>query len=615
MVPISHWIRRHLVPLTLIAIHIVLLAYSDAVHSPTENEAQHLNAGLHHLSTGSFSLYRVNPPLVKTLAALPVALTGFASDWSGYYEGPGARPEFVMGEAFVTKNGRQTFRMMTIARLACIPFSVIGAWVCFLWAKDLYGTWSGYLACCLWVFSPMINGNSSLITPDAHATALGLAACYTFWRWLLLPTWRQAIITGGVLGLAELTKTTLVLFYPLWPVIWLIYRLPHRATMTTQQWIREAGMLLLRMAIGLYLLNLGYLFEGSFSKLSDYQFVSRMLSGNTEGPGNRFRDSLLGTVPVPFPRDYMIGIDLQQRDFESFNRPSYLRGQYQSKGWWYYYAYAALVKAPLGTLGLLALTVAMQFSQSRVRIYPGDTLVLLLPAVVIFSVVSMKSGFSHHSRYMLPSVPFVFIWVSQLASTIPHAFVLLSKNGSPVRNRVFRAIPALATAFLLCWSVISSMAIYPHSLSYFNELAGGPLNGPQHLLISNIDWGQDLLFLEKWIRRNGKQTPVYLAFYNYYNPFDLAIEGIAPWPFDAQVASQAHAVPDGFYAISVNLLYEYPWPLRGHGKQRYRIDTRPLGHLRSIDPLARVGYSIRIFSADQVRAAYKAPELKLLPDH
>ena len=38
-------------------------------------------------------------------------------------------------------------------------------------------------------------------------------------------------------------------------------------------------------------------------------------------------------------------------------------------------------------------------------------------------------------------------------------------------------------------AVGSSLAIYPHSLSYFNELAGGPTKGHYHLIDSNIDWG------------------------------------------------------------------------------------------------------------------------------
>jgi hypothetical protein len=40
--------------------------------------------------------------------------------------------------------------------------------------------------------------------------------------------------------------------------------------------------------------------------------------------------------------------------------------------------------------------------------------------------------------------------------------------------------------------------VFPHSHAYFNELAGGPLNGHKHLLSSNIDWGQDILLLADW---------------------------------------------------------------------------------------------------------------------
>lgn len=37
------------------------------------------------------------------------------------------------------------------------------------------------------------------------------------------------------------------------------------------------------------------------------------------------------------------------------------------------------------------------------------------------------------------------------------------------------------------------------SHAYFNELAGGASNGHAHLLHSNIDWGQDLLPLKRWL--------------------------------------------------------------------------------------------------------------------
>lgn len=613
----------------MLGIHAALLAYSGWWQSPTLNEPGHLVAGLHHWKTGDFTLYRVNPPLIRLVASVPATLLGYEEDWSGHYEHVGARPVFDMAEDFVTANGRSSLLYFRMARWALIPFSLLGAWVCFAWARDLFGDLAGLMAATLWCFSPMVLGHASMIAPDAHASSLGLAACYTFWRWLKVPTWRQAILTGVVLGFAELSKTTMILFYPLWPLLWIAYRWRERRSMTIRCWRDEAGMLLFRMLIGLYVLNLGYLGEGSFTQLKDFRFVSDMLTGDDENMGaggNRFADSWLGEVPVPLPANYVIGIDVQQRDFENFSRPSYLRGEFQAKGWWYYYAYAILVKAPLGTLGLILLALIGSLFGCGSKADRRDLLILLAPAVIIFVIASSKFGFSHHSRYILPCVPFVFIWISGLARHV----VLLWETAPAIWRRrnvlpsiSYRRWPSasagFATVCLLGWTTVSSLAVYPHSISHFNELAGGPKNGPSHLLNSNIDWGQDLLFLEEWIQDEGpsSEMPIHLAFYNYYNPFDLKIEGIEPWPFrgdeshtlssEERLEPELEKVPNGLYAISVNLLYEFPWPVRDRDGRRYFIDNRPMAYLRTQEPVGWSGYSIRIFSAQQVRDAYAAP--------
>ena len=612
----------------LLGIHAVLLAYSGWWQSPTLNEPGHLVAGLHHWKTSDFTLYRVNPPLIRLVASVPATLLGYEEDWSGYYEHVGARPVFDMAEDFVTANGRKSLLYFRLARWALIPFSLLGAWVCFAWARDLFGDFAGLMAATLWCFSPMVLGHACMVAPDAHATSLGLVACYTFWRWLKSPTWRQAILTGVVLGFAELSKTTMILFYPLWPLLWIAYRWRERRSMTIRQWRDEAGLLVLRMLIGLYVLNLGYLGEGSFTQLKDFRFVSDMLTGADVNAGvgaNRFADSWLGEVPLPLPANYVIGIDVQQRDFENFSRPSYLRGEYQAKGWWYYYAYAILVKAPLGTLGLILLALIGSSFGCGPKADRRDLLILLAPAVIIFVVASSKFGFSHHSRYILPCVPFVFIWIGGLSRHVATLGLTVSAiwrrwnvAASISHRRWLSASAGLMSMCLLGWATASSLVIYPHNISYFNELAGGPKNGPSNLLNSNIDWGQDLLFLEEWIQdqRPSPETPVHLAFYNYYNPFDL-IEGVEPWPFrrdgshmsssEERLQPGPQQVPDGLYAVSVNLLYEFPWPVRDRDGRRNFIDNRPMAYLRTQEPVGWAGYSIRIFTAQQVRDAYAAP--------
>jgi 4-amino-4-deoxy-L-arabinose transferase-like glycosyltransferase len=391
----------------LCVVHTSLLAYGAWVHSPTYNECGHVVAGISHWRFGRFDLYSVNPPFVRLAAALPVMLLGYEMDWNRFDTGLGVRSEMPLGEEFVSVNGARTMWLITIARWACVPCSLVGLLICYKWARDLAGARAGLLAASLWCFSPNVIANAQLCTPDAHAAAFGAAACYTFWRWLKRPTWTQAIVTGGVLGIAEMSKTTAVLLFPIWPVLWVIYRLLGpirlRNDLAIRRWCNEAGMLVLRMSVGLYVLNLGYCFEGSFTRLQDYQFVSQLLTLPSSAPPfvtspptnsseftNRFIGTWMGQIPVPFPKHYLIGMDLQQRDFESYGHRSYLAGTFQPSGWWHYYVYVLAVKAPLGfwLLAALACSCASGVYNIRVGVSARDQIMLLTVPFVIFTVVS-----------------------------------------------------------------------------------------------------------------------------------------------------------------------------------------------------------------------------------
>ena len=109
--------------------------------------------------------------------------------------------------------------------------------------------------------------------------------------------------------------------------------------------------------------------------------------------------------------------------------------------------------------------------------------------------------------------PFAFIWAGRVARAV--TFIGWRFGG-------------LAAAALV-WSVTSSLWIYPHSLSYFNELVGGPRGGHAYLDNSNIDWGQDLLYLKRWLDRHPEAQPLGVA---YDVPYvDPRILGITyTWP-------------------------------------------------------------------------------------
>ncbi len=130
------WEPRPALPL-LLAIHAILLAHSAAQHSPAWDEVGHLVGGISHWRLGTFDLYRVNPPLVRMVAVAPLLFTDVEADWSRYDAAVGSRSERSIRRDFIKANGPRSLDLHTVARWACIPLSLLGAYVCFRWAREL----------------------------------------------------------------------------------------------------------------------------------------------------------------------------------------------------------------------------------------------------------------------------------------------------------------------------------------------------------------------------------------------------------------------------------------------------------------------------------------------
>jgi hypothetical protein len=623
----------------LLLAHTGLLGLSALWHSPVMSELPHLPAGLSHWQFGRFDLYRVNPPLARMVAALPVKASHPATDWRRYSDDVTRRGEREVGFDFAKANGPRLFWLYTLGRWACIPFSWIGAWVCYRWARDLYGVPSGLVAMSLWCFCPNIIGNGSLVMPDVPAAALGVAACYTFWRWLKNPTWATTMTSAVVLGVAELTKTTLALFYPLWPVLWIVYRFPDRHQRKAANWLTELGMLVARMVIGIYIINMGYAFEGSFQRLGDYRFTCRALKGwqdevSRHPFGNRFSESWLSRLPVPLPKNYVQGIDIQKADFERGVR-SYLRGKWSERGWWYYYLYALAIKVPIGTWILAFLAV-------RTKLDPGenapswrDEMLVIVPPLLILGFVSLQSGFSIHFRYVLPIFPFLFIWISRVATAFgifrervrfrlqAHIEGEHGVDTPRTTNRTpARLVMSAFAGIAFACAIGEGLAYYPHCLSFFNALAGGPAHGHEHLLDSCMAWGQDLLYLKAWYDAHPDARPLYVAAFGFVDPglagISFSVPPLGPdEPGGATGTDLQRLGPRaGWYAIDVNYLggSNAVVPDGQGGFARVAETGLSLRYFRKFRPVGRAGYSIYIYhitteQANRARRAMGLPEL------
>ncbi|MDP1563825.1 MAG: glycosyltransferase family 39 protein, partial [Pirellulaceae bacterium] len=410
-------------------------------------------------------------------------------------DSPGYRGEWMLAISFVQFNGESTFTWMSIARVAAIVFPILGTVLIWRISKRLSTTWTAICATTLWVFSPTVLTFGAAITPDVCAAAFGLLAAWRNYLWLRLPTVRNSVLMGMSLGFTLLSKFTWIMLPPL--LIVLFVAECTRCRCSAKRWTRLVRQLLLAGLVSIFIVNLGYEFTGFGWKLSDFTFCSRALSGVEGLTGNRFLDSWVGEIRLPIPKDYVLGIDLQKRDFEG-RFQSYFLGEWRESGWWYYYIVGVWLKEPIALTALLlfgTFQLVVRVKNNGVQLDNCWAWFLVsIPGVVLFVFVSSQTGFNHHVRYVLPALPCLYMGVGTLATL-----------SSQSRNK-------WVVIVLLAWYCASSVAVLPRSYSFFNEAVGGPAAGIKYLNNSNLDWGQDLLTIRKWINENPDRRPVYLVY-------------------------------------------------------------------------------------------------------
>lgn len=589
----------------------VALAALAYYQSPVLDEQGHLVAGLRHWEFGTFDLYRVNPPLVRMVAAIPAMLVGAETDWlGGWTDDPYLRPEFQLGRRFAAVNGPRVFNLFVLARWFCIPFAWIGGWVTFRWASELYGRLSGLLALIAWCLCPNILCWGATICPDLPAASMGVLAGYTFWRWLKSPSGTSLLFASVSTGLALLTKSSWIILVGIWPALWLCQRCggvrANRASLSG----------IITVLVGsIYLVNLGYGFSGSLQSLGSFEFISSSFTGREDNrkPGNRFRDRWMSEVPSPLPADYLRGIDVQKYDFEK-GKWSYLRGEHRFGGWWWYYLYALAIKTPIGTLALIALAVVTCWKR---RGYATilDEATVLVPGLVLLVLVSSQTGFNRYLRYVLPILPGIFIWSSRLVADsllTPEFAVSRCESDSMGRSVNHQTVSSncsseswrfFAAGLCVLTTAISDMRVWPHPMAYFNEFVGGPAGGHRHLLDANIDWGQGLLAVKDWLAEHPGTKPVYMSNFSWIDPRFAGID-VEPVPrlvFASNgtlIDGDLSKVVPGWYIVSVNYVMGY---------QHDENDRLEYAWLQEFQPIAKPGHANWIYhlTASDIEAFQK----------
>ena len=486
------------------AVHLALAAafwYQGELavvsNGPTFDEAVHLAAGHSYWATGDFRLNVEDPPLPKLLCALPGLLDGSAP-FRPDAELWGRGDEWLIGNDFLYCEANRVDRLLMPARRVNLLFGVgvvalVGVWARRLWASEEAGVVASTLA----AFDPTLVGLSAVLSSDAALTLFTLLSAYCLWEYAGNRDRRWLVATGVALGLTLGSKFSAV------------------ATV--------AGLL-----VGV----VGFLLAGGSFGVAGGTLAARMRSCLT--PGVRITILALITLAcldfvVRFP-DWGRGLKQQLVRGATGDPHFYLLGEVSARPSPWYFLVALAVKLPLGTLGLAGF-VAAWVVVSRRTLSSRWPLVVLPPAVFLLAVT--LSGVNLGVRVALPAVP--FLWLLAGGILAPGAWA---------------SARALLAVVGVLGAVLSSLEELARPLSYFNELAPTPADRLRLLGDSNLDWGQGLPALKRWMRTEAVPC-LYLSAYGTCPPCVYNIDHVPLPGFGALEEPYPQTLPAGLTKVYV----------------------------------------------------------------
>jgi hypothetical protein len=177
----------------------------------------------------------------------------------------------------------------------------------------------------------------------------------------------------------------------------------------------------------------------------------------------------------------------------------------------------------------------------------------------------------------------------------------------------------------------ATATIHPDYLAYFNWASGGPDRGAEHLIDSNLDWGQDLVKLNRWLKENHPGRKLGLAYFGQINPSLLALRGdgfewflppalpdtISPMVKDTtQLIGPAPRLTPGLYAVSASIVRGLPWRVydsislatpQTAWMAQWSAKEDAFAYFRELTPVKRVGHSIYVYEVTAEDCGRLAP--------
>jgi hypothetical protein len=299
--------------------------------------------------------------------------------------------------------------------------------------------------------------------------------------------------------------------------------------------------------------------------------IQHILSNNTKFPA--LTDALVWMSDKPILRayaQYMLGVSMVFMRVAGGNT-TYFLGEVSNQAWPHYFPVAFFLKVPMALLIFIALSIMLwlknilKFNLNFVRKNFDEIAMLLF--VIFYWTISITGNLNIGVRHVLPTFPFIYLLIAGQMKRW-----LGVRRGLTPRTLLVKAI--------LAWYIISSLGVYPHFIAYFNEFAGGPDGGYRYIVDTNLDWGQDLRRLARFVEKNNIQN----IKVDYFGGGDVKY-------YLAEKAQLWHAddgPTTGWLAVSATFLQTsraYPWA--------------SYEWLDKYEPVEKIGYSIFVYNIEK----------------
>jgi 4-amino-4-deoxy-L-arabinose transferase-like glycosyltransferase len=520
-----------LVGLMLATLFIVstVVSYRE---SATYDERAHIPAAFTYLNAHDMRVNPEHPPLIKDLAGAPLQFLGLSFPYGSDAWQTGRNEQWTLGDLFINctdpnQSCNDADAILLWSRLPITLLAVVFGIGIFLWTRELGGTLAGLLATLLYAADPNVIAHSHYVTTDLGIAGTIFAAAYFFVRFLRYPSYRTMFTAGFFLGIAELTKFSAVLLFPIFGLFVLAFAVtkqqPKTDTRTTFSFrfhtlfsyvFKFIGSVTISFVLiwTVYALNM---FAMPADKVHD---LADLFLSQPNAPSQMAHAAIvtLGESPILRPfAVYFVGVAKVFARVGAGNIYYYL-GNVSDKASASYFPLVFILKETLPFLFLLLATTfyslyrigkhyveerrhpisLWKFFARSLQARPAQHLAVFF--VLFYAFISITGNLNIGFRHLFPILPFLYMLVGKTAIDF-----FKRQCDNPV-NRKLSGLILGGIAFAI--AAIPVIA-FPHYLSYFNAAAGGHLNGYKYVTDSNYDWGQDLKYLRDFVDQyNSCQT-------------------------------------------------------------------------------------------------------------